>query len=110
MVKKIPLKGTKRWRVLFTEDKKWLVGLYIPNSKSRKELPYLEKHSHSELFLLLDGEVTLALSDGKRARDVPMKKGELLIVDEWHNGYSKRGGKALVVERVGQKTRYMKPM
>ena len=108
MVKKIPLNGKKRWRVLFSENEKWLVGIYIPNAKSREELPYLEKHSSPELFLLLDGSVTLVLSNGKRKRDAPLRKNELLIVDEWHNGYSKKGGKALVVERVGQHTKYIK--
>ena len=106
MAKKIPLEGKKRWRVLFRESDRWLAGLYIPENRTREDVKVLEKHNASELFMLLDGNVTLVLkSDRGKARNVPLRKNELVIVDEWHNGYGR--GKALVIERSTNRTESM---
>ena len=42
--------------------------------------------------------------------EVPMKEGVIYIVDEWHNAYRPGNveGIALVIERVGVKTEYIK--
>lgn len=109
MLKKLSLKSRVRWKVIY-EEGKWLIGIYRPEFRNADEIGLLEKHSAPEFFLLLDGEVTLIVSeDGRKIKRVKMKKGEGIVLDNWHNAYSERGdGVALVVERCGVKTKFVK--
>ena len=105
MVKKIKLKGKKRWRVLF-RDKKWLAGIYIPEFTRRSEIKELEKHAGPELFCLLEGRIRLVIKDNREVREIEMKKGEIIALNCWHNAYCPGGasGKALVMEKTGNST------
>ncbi len=83
----------------------------MPEFTSLSEVDYLEKHDAPELFLLLEGKVVLVLSeDGAELREVPMERGKLYVVTEWHNAYRPGNcrGVALVVERTGISTTYKK--
>ncbi|ABL77425.1 cupin domain-containing protein [Thermofilum pendens] len=100
----------ERWTVAYRENDKWQVGIYIPENASLREVTVLEKHDRPELFVLLEGEITLVVSeDGSELREVKMEPGKLYVVDEWHNAYRPGGrrGVALVVEAPGVETEYM---
>lgn len=110
MLKKLPLlKNKGRWNVIY-EEGKWLIGIYRPEFRSEEEIKVLEKHNVPEFFLLMEGDITLLVSeDGREVKKVRMKKGEGVVLDNWHNAYSRRGnGIALVIERSGVKTRFLK--
>ena len=102
-------KGEGRWRVVFKEGR-WLCGFYRPEFRRREEIIKLEKHNAPELFLLLEGKITLVIKEeGRRIKEIEMKKGEIIVLDCWHNAYSRDGrGVALVVEREDIETEFMK--
>lgn len=109
MVKKIKIKSKSRWKVLEQDMKYWTIGLYCPENKTKDEIKFLEKHDCKEAFLLLDGDITLIVKDNskKPAREIKLKKNEMVIVDNYHNAYSKNGGMALVIERGKVKTKFI---
>lgn len=99
-----------RWNIVFSDQGSWRAGIYVPENSSRKEIRSLEKHDKPELFVLLEGEIVLVLSqDGLNVLEVPMEPGKIYVVEEWHNAYSPRGsrGKALVIEAEDIKTEYL---
>lgn len=110
MLKKIKIRSKVRWRVLQSDKNFWTIGLYSPENKSKEEIKFLEKHNCPEAFLLLEGEITLIIKKDKnsRLRKVVLKKDKMVVVDEYHNSYSPKGGKALVIERDKVKTDFIK--
>ncbi len=108
--KKVSLQGKKRWKVMFRDKNKWLSGLYSPEFTKDGEIKKFEKHSGPELFLLLEGKMTLVLLKSKGREEIPLKKDEAVIVDTWHNAYRPRGckGVALVVEKDNISTQWKK--
>lgn len=111
MVVEIPIKPRGRWEVVFKDDNAWQCGIYVPENTSLNDVKFLEKHDAPELFYLIEGSIVLVLSpDGEKVIEVPMEGGKLYIVTEWHNAYRPNGspGTALVIERVGIKTEYIK--
>ena len=109
-IKKISLKTKKRWKVVFRDKNKWLSGLYSPEFTKAGEIKKFEKHSGPELFLLLEGRMTLVLLTPKGREEIPLKKGEAVIVDTYHNAYRPRGAKglALVIEKDNISTQWKK--
>lgn len=111
MVKKIGLLERKRgrWNVLFDEGS-WIMGVYKPEFTRRDEIKELEKHNFPEMFYLVEGEIMLLLKEDKgRLKELALEPGEAVILDCWHNAYSPDGrGTALVMERKGIKTEFMK--
>jgi len=107
---KIPLQIETNWKVIFVDDKRWQVGVYVPKFNSIKEVEWLECHDAPELFLLVRGSVVLVTSsDGKGVVETRMEPGIIYIVDEWHNAYRPEGleGVTLVVEKTGIKTEFL---
>ena len=106
---KIKFKSNVRWQVVFKDPDNWAMGLYRPENRSLKDVKYLEKHDGPELFVLLEGEVVLVLSeDGSKIEEVEMEKGIGYIVNCWHNAYSPKGdGLVLVIERDNIKTEFI---
>lgn len=102
--------AAERWQVLCGDTAHWRVGLYSPNLCSRADVTELERHDCPELFLLLDGRLTLVLSEGGgRVREVALDIGKPVLVTSPHNGYCPDGphtGRALVVERDAFQTEY----
>ena len=106
-MRKIVVKPTRRWEVVFRDDGRWQAGIYVPEYTSREEIKQLEKHNVPELFLLISGSIVLVTSiDGEKIIETPMEPGVLYIIDEWHNAYRPGGkeGVALVIEGVDVET------
>jgi hypothetical protein len=103
-----PVAGV-RWQVLCGDAAHWRVGLYSPPERSRDDIAELEQHDCPELFLLVDGALTLVLLEGGEERDVPLERGRPLLVTAPHAGYCPNGpftGTAFVVERDRFATEY----
>jgi len=109
MIKKLYIRrgDRKRWRVLYNEGN-WLCGLYKPEFRRKNEVVILERHNAPELFLLIDGKITLLVKrDRGRLRELKMKKGEVIVLTDWHNAYSPDArGEAIVIEKNGVKTTF----
>ena len=108
-LKVIPIRGDRRWKVVFKENDRWQCGIYVPENKSLDDVKFLEKHNAPELFMLIEGNIALVLMNEKgKLQEVPMEKGKVYIVNTWHNAYRPEGGKgiALVIERPDIKTEY----
>lgn len=105
-------KYKKRWNVAAKDNKKWLLGFYIPEFKSRDEIDYLELHKGAELFLLLQGEITLVIKEtaNSKLQEIKLKRNEPVIISCWHNGYNACNSKsvALVIERDPNPTKIIK--
>ena len=109
-MEKIDLYSNERWKVIFNDDMKWRVGIYVPENKSLEEISYLEAHNAPELFLLLKGKVNLVISEDLQSyKIISMEKYKIYIVNEWHNAFRIGDeGIALVVERSDIATKYEK--
>lgn len=101
------------WQVLGSDPAHWRAGLYSPSLTSRSEVEELEQHTCPELFILMEGRVTLVLSDGTGGmREHPLEKGVPLFVNAPHSGFCPDGahtGTVLVVERDHFETEYREP-
>ena len=105
----IKAKTRKLWQVLCGDKNHWRIGYYSPDAGSADKVPFLEKHTCVELFLLLSGRVTLIVDDGNGEREIELEPEKPVMVTGWHNGYAPDGpytGTALVVERDHFTTRY----
>lgn len=92
----------KKWQVLCGDSKHWRTGIYSPSASNINDIEELEKHSCPELFLLLEGELTLVLEENKKLVELKLQKGLPVLVDSFHSGYCPNGahtGKAFIVER-----------
>ena len=96
-------KAKNRWQVLCGDRDHFRVGLYSPEFKNVKEIERFEKHSCPEFFLLLKGQVSIAiLGKNKKVKVIKLKPLQPLLVEGWHCGFCPKGkytGVALVVER-----------
>jgi len=92
----------QRWQVLCGDKSHWRTGIYSPNFSSPEEIEELERHSCPELFLLLDGAVTLLVEENKELKKIDLEQGKPVLVKSWHSGYCPNGphtGRVFVVER-----------
>ena len=104
LLKKPSLK--KRWQVLCGDKDHWRIGLYSPEFKSVPDIERFEKHTCPEYFMLVKGNVSLALLERKAKKDiikiVKLKPFQPILAETWHCGFcpdGKHTGSALVVER-----------
>ena len=107
----IPLepRAGQRWQVICGDAAHWRVGLYSPTEDHLAEIVELERHDCPELFLLLEGELTLVLAERGGLRELPLELGRPVLVRAPHGGFCPRGphgGTALVVERDRFTTEY----
>jgi hypothetical protein len=100
------LKINCRWQVLCGDQKHFRIGVYSPEFHSVKQLTRFEKHSCPEFFLLLQGQVSVAILTGKgkkiKIKVIKLQPLQGILVKGWHTGFCPNGkftGKALVVER-----------
>jgi hypothetical protein len=102
--------ASERWRVLCGDEGHWRVGIYSPGETSLDDVTELEKHDCPELFLLIEGHVTLVMADGMAGvREVPLEPGRPVLVESPHAAYCPDGphtGVAFVVERDSFDTEY----
>lgn len=98
------------WQVLCGDLAHWRCGLYSPAFCAGEQIKEFEEHTCPELFLLIDGQITLVLleKDGQR-REISLCRGQPILVTKPHNGYCPDGphtGRCLVVERDEFQTIY----
>ncbi len=101
----------KTWQVLCGDSNHWRAGIYSPSTSDIKEINELEKHSCPELFLLIEGELTLIIEGKDGLQELKLEKGKPVFIDTWHNGYCPKGphtGQAFIVERTEFTTEYKK--
>lgn len=97
------------WHVLCGDRDHWRTGFYSPEQNDYSQIERLEKHSCPELFMLIDGDLTLVIEKDGRLQTLKLEKHKPILVDTWHNGFCPNGpftGKALVVERDNFVTEY----
>jgi len=102
-------RAAEQWQVLCGDADHWRVGIFSPAETAREQLEELEQHSCPELFLLLDGRLTLLLGDGDSVRELPLSLGVPVLVTAPHAGFCPDGphtGRAFVVERDVFRTDY----
>ena len=98
----IVAKAKKEWQVLCGDKDHWRTGFYSPPQSRAKDVSFLEKHTCVELFMLLQGSITLILDDGKGEYELKLKPMQPVMVSGWHNGYCPNGphtGVSIVIER-----------
>jgi len=98
-----------RWCVLCGDKDHWRTGFYSPEQNDLIQIDKLEKHSCPELFMLIEGELTLVIEKNGVLQTVVLEKHKPILIDTWHNGFCPNGpftGKALVVERDNFVTEY----
>jgi len=101
--------SAERWQVLCGDEGHWRLGIYAPPEASRTEVEELERHDCPELFVLLEGRLTLVLSKDGGIVEVPLEAGKPILVEAPHAGYCPDGphtGAALVIERDAFETEY----
>ena len=92
----------KEWQVLCGDKNHWRVGYYRPPQNWNHQVRRLEKHTCVELFILLQGNLTLILDAGEGEYELRLEPMKPVMVSAWHSGYCPKGpftGIALVVER-----------
>ncbi len=108
----LDIEPARLWQVLCGDGEHWRAGVWSPAATSAADCPELERHSCPELFLLLEGSVTLLLHDGEGVRELPLEPGRPVLVTQPHSGFCPDGahtGKAFVVERDVFSTHYRSP-
>jgi hypothetical protein len=110
----IPLvpEAGRLWQVLCGDAGHWRAGIYAPAATSPAGCPELERHTCPELFLLLEGRLTLLVHDGDTVRELPLAPGQPVLVVAPHSGFCPDGphtGRAFVVERDLFSTEYRAP-
>ena len=99
----------KVWQVLCGDEGHWRAGIFSPKAASAAECPELEIHTCPELFVLMDGRLTLLLLKGTSVEELPLETGKPILVTCAHAGYCPDGahtGRAFVVERDIFSTEY----
>ena len=99
----------EQWQVLCGDGGHWRAGIFSPAQTAPAEIDELEQHSCVELFLLIDGRVTLLLGEGDGVRELPLEPGKPVLVTAPHAGFCPDGphtGRAFVVERDAFRTEY----
>lgn len=100
----------ERWQVICGDSGHWRCGIYSPEFQSEGEIVKLEKHDCPELFLLIDGEMSLLIAEDENKKIVVLEKMKPILVSGWHSGFCPNGkftGKAFVIERDQFITEYM---
>ncbi|MBI5533323.1 MAG: hypothetical protein HY898_11440 [Deltaproteobacteria bacterium] len=104
-------KAAQVWQVVCGDAEHWRAGVYSPAMTSKEQIEELERHDCPELFLLLQGRLTLLIADSGGVRELELKQGEPVLVSSPHSGFCPDGphtGSAFVVERDSFDTEYRK--
>ena len=106
----IELEKKKLWQVLCGDKEHWRCGLYSPVFSTRDEINELECHTCPELFVLIEGSITLLLYNKQKGfYELDLELNIPSLITDYHCGFCKDGkysGKALVIERDIFKTIY----
>lgn len=104
--------AARLWQVLCGDANHWRAGIYAPAAASAAGCPELERHTCPELFLLIEGRLTLLVHDGAGVRELPLVAGKPVLITAPHSGFCPDGphtGRAFVVERDLFSTEYRAP-
>jgi hypothetical protein len=97
------------WQVICGDQNHWRAGIYSPSMSHPDEIKELECHTCPELFLLLQGHITLVLFENNAIRELPLELKKPVLVTAPHAGYCPDGpfhGLAFVIERDAFETAY----
>jgi len=100
--KALKAKAAKEWQVLCGDKNHWRVGFFSPPQSKNNQVKELEKHTCPELFMLIQGSITLIIDPGDGEYELVLQPMQPVMVSGWHAGYSPKGpykGVAMVVER-----------
>jgi len=104
----LALKPDAVWNVIYRDDGAWRAGIYRPAASFAGEITELEKHSHPELFVCMEGPAGLVIDDGAGEREIVLSPGESLLVSGYHSGFrASEHGFFLVIERTDFTTEYI---
>jgi len=104
----------KVWQVVCGDAGHWRAGIYSPAARSRSDLAELERHDCPELFLLIEGRLTLLVAGAGGVREIELRQGEPILISAPHSGFCPdgphtgkrlRGRARLVRYRVSQRGR-----
>ena len=99
----------KVWQVLCGDAAHWRAGIFSPAATCLEDCPELESHTCPELFLLMEGRLTLVLFLQGGLTVLPLEAGRPVFVTAPHAGFCPDGphtGRAFVVERDQFSTDY----
>jgi hypothetical protein len=102
----------ERWQVMCGDAEHWRVGMYSPVDASPADIHELEWHDCPELFLLIQGRLTLLVFDGGAVKELALEPLRPVLITAPHNGFCPDGphtGLAVVVERDRFRTIYRTP-
>jgi hypothetical protein len=105
----LPPEAARVWQVLCGDTGHWRLGFYSPAEASADAIAQLEQHDCPELFLLLEGRLTLLLAEGDGTRELQLEPGQPVLISAPHAGFCPDGphtGTAVVVERDNFDTEY----
>ena len=105
----LDLPASGRWHVVCGDAGHWRMGLYSPTKGAPEEVRELEQHDCPELFLLLEGRVSLLTIEDGAPSVTELEPGRPVLVTAPHTGFCPDGpgtGTALVVERDEFRTTY----
>ncbi|HUQ04127.1 MAG TPA: hypothetical protein VM261_16625 [Kofleriaceae bacterium] len=106
----VPWQPGVRWQVICQDEAQWRVGIYSPPEASASDITELEQHDCPELFLLLEGELTIVCREANGdLREIALSRTHPVLVTSPHGGFCPGGpftGVALVVERATFETLY----
>jgi hypothetical protein len=99
----IPWERGLRWQVICSDGPHWRVGIYSPPEAHAREVRELERHDCPELFLLMEGRITLVFRNEQGVLcELVLSPGAPVLITSPHGAYCPDGpftGVALVVER-----------
>jgi len=99
----------ERWQVLCGDTGHWRCGFYAPEFGGAEEISELEWHDCPELFMLVQGRVSLVLHDEQGERIQELEPLKPILVTARHAGFCPDGphsGLCIVIERDAFKTEY----
>jgi hypothetical protein len=102
------LAAAERWKVVFQDTGAWRAGIYRPEFNDHASIGILEKHTCPELFICMEGEMGILISDGSKENVATMRPGEAILVTDYHNGFAlSSSGYFVVIERDRFSTEYI---
>lgn len=99
----------ERWQVVCGDTDNWRCGFYSPEFSSANEIRELEEHNCPELFMLVEGRVSLLLADEAGERVLELASLQPVLVTCRHAGFCPDGphtGRCIVIERDAFSTEY----
>lgn len=95
------------WRVVFSDEGHWRMGLYRPEATAPDAIDTLERHTCPELFIASGGRAGLVVSDGAHERVITLNAGEAVLIHDFHNGFRvDHEAFFYVIERTSFTTQY----